>query len=196
MIGVAALLLVAGQSRYFPTTDAVAVTGCPPMVAVGSGSGLARSREWLERELSATGGLSLYSLAGTGNADVVRFVRVPSFHPTIRVRIEGMASATPRLIATQGSERGGDGSPGVGATVDRLLRPDEVRTIRPLLNAGTLFVPQASRGVRMLDGAQRLVERAVGRCYTTALEHSPDTGGLHAAKEAMVRLTGWNIELY
>jgi len=196
MIGFAALLLMVGPSPYFPPPDAVAVAGCPPVVAVESRGRLDRSREWLERELSATGEASLYGLAQAGNADVVRFVWVPSFHPTVRVRIEGLASAAPRLIAEQGSERGGHGSAGVGARVDRLLTPDDASAIRPLLDAGALFVPQPNRAIAMMDGAQWLVERAVGRCHTAAIEHSPDGGGLHAAGEAMVRLTGWDVALY
>lgn len=196
MTGFAALLLAVAPSSYFPPPDAVALAGCPSVVAVGSGGRLNRSREWLERELAATGEASLYALALTGRADVVRFVWVPSFHPTIRVRIEGLTSAAPRLIAEQGTERGGHGSAGVGARVDRLLTPDEVTALRPLLGAGPLFAPPPRGAVGMLDGAQWLVERAVGRCYTVAIEHSPDGGGIHAAGEALVRLTGWNVDLY
>lgn len=196
MIGFATLLLMVGPSPYFPPSDVVAAAGCPPVVAAGSGGRLSRSREWLERELAATGEASLYSLAQAGNADVVRFVWVPSFHPTVRVRIEGLASATPRLIAEQGSERGGHGSAGVAARIDRLLAPDEVKAIHPLLDARALSVPQPHGPVAMLDGAQWLVERAVGRCYTAVIEQSPDDGGLHAAGEALVRLTGWDVVLY
>lgn len=196
MTAIAALLMIAGPSPYFPPPDAVARQACPPLVAAGSVRPLARHADGLTRELTATGEISLYHLARTGDADVVRFMWMPSFHPTVRVRIEGLGSARPRLIAEQGSQRGGRAWAGVGARVDRLRTPQEVRTIRPLLDASALFVPQANQGVGMLDGAQWLVERAVGRCYTAALEHSPESGGLHAAGEAMVRLTGWNVELY
>ncbi len=196
MTGFAALLLAVAPPSYFPPPDAVALAGCPSIIAVGSGGRLDRSREWLERELAATGEASLYALARTGNADAVRFVWVPSFHPTIKVRIEGLASAAPRLIAERGTERGGHGSAGVGAKVDRRLTPDEVTAIRPLLDARALFAPQPRGAMAMLDGAQWLVERAVGRCYTVGIEHSPEGGGIHAAGEALVRLTGWNVDLY
>lgn len=146
--------------------------------------------------MAATGEASLYALAQTGNADVVRFVWVPSFHPAIKVRIEGLASAAPRLIAEQRTERGGHGSVGVGARVDRLLTSDEVTAIRPLLDARALFAPQPRGAGAMLNGAQWLVERAVGGCYTVGIEHSLDGGGIHAAGEALVRLTGWNVDRY
>ena len=196
MIGMAGLLMVAGPSPYFPPPDAAAREGCPPLVVPASVGALARDADWLTRELAATGEISLYHLARTGEADVVRFVWIPTFHPTVRVRIEGLGSARPRLIAVQGNERGGRGSPGVGARVDRLLTADEVKAMRALLAPGTLFVPRRDNGVRMLDGAQWLIERVVGRCYSAAIEHSPDSSALRTAGEAMLRLTGWTIDPY
>ena len=198
MIGIAALLLVAGQSPYFPPSDAVAAPGCPPLIAQGSAGPIARNADWLTRELTATGEISLYHLARTGEADVVRFVWMPSFHPTVRVRIEGLASASPRLIAVQGSERGGRGSAGVGARIDRRLTSEEARAMRALLDPALLFPADGrNHGSNDLDGAQWLIERVgKGRCYALATEHSPQSGALHAAGVAMLRLTGWAIDPY
>lgn len=198
MIGVAALLLVGGQSPYFPPPDASAAPGCPSLVASGSARPILRNGEWLGRELTATGEISLYHLARTGDADVVRFLWMPSFHPTVKVRIEGLGSANPRLIAVQGSERGGRGTAGVGARIDRRLTADETKAMRALLDPAVLFPAKGrNHGNPVLDGAQWLIER-VGkvRCYTAATEHSPDTGPLHAAGIAMLSLTGWAIDPY
>lgn len=198
MIGVTALLLVAGQSTYFPPPDASAAPGCPPLIASGSARPVARNAEWLGRELIATGDISLYHLARTGDADVVRFLWMPSFHPTVRVRIEGLGSASPRLIAVQGSERGGRGSAGIGARIDRRLTPAETRAMRALLDPAMLFPANGrNHGNSDLDGAEWLIERvAQGRCYTVATEHSPQDGALRAAGLAMLRLTGWAIDPY
>ncbi len=198
MIRAAALLLVAGQSPYFPPPDASAAPGCPPLVASGSARRIIRNAEWLGRKLTATGQMSLYHLARTGDADVVRFLWMPSFHPTVRIRIEGLGSTSPRLIAVRGSERGGRGSSGVGARIDRRLTVEETEAMRAVLDPPVLF-PEKGRnhGTNDLDGAEWLIERVgKGRCYMAATEHSPDTGPLYAAGTAMLRLTGWAIEPY
>jgi|GEM_PF-5907013 len=198
MIGVAALLVVAGQSPYFPPPEASAAAGCPPLIARGSAHPIARKADWLGRELAATGEISLYHLARTGDADVVRFVWMPSFHPTVTVRIEGLGSARPRLIAVRGSERGGRGSPRIGAQIDRRLTEAEAKAMRLLLDPAVLFPANGgNHGTYGLDGAEWLIERvANGRCYTVATEHSPDNGALRMAGEALLRLTGWAIDPY
>ena len=196
MIGFAALFL-AGQSPYFPPPNAVASPGCPPLVHATSARLLTRETEWLGNELAARGEASLYSLARTGNTDVVRFVWMPSFHPTVTVWIEGLASTKPRLIATQGRERGGRGSALVGARIDRRLTVDEAKAIRAKIDPAVLF-PATGRnhGTYGTDGAEWLIERVSGRCYTVATEHSPDDGALRDAGNAMLRLTGWAIDPY
>lgn len=197
MMGFAALAMLAGQSPYFPPPDAVASAGCPPLVVAGSARPIARNGNWLGQELAATAEISLYHLARTGEADIVRFLWMPSFHPTVRVRIEGLASATPRLIATQGSQRGGRGWSGIAARIDRLLTHNEVQAIRPLLDPATLFPADGrNEGSHDLDGAEWLIERVSGRCYIVATEHGPDRGALRSAGEAMLRLTGWKLDPY
>lgn len=198
MIGVAALLLAGGQSPYIPPPGVTARPGCPSLVAGGSANPIARQADWLGRELTAINEISLYHLARTGDADVMRFLWMPSFHPTVMVRIEGLRSASPRLIAVQGRERGGRGSAAVGARLDRRLRPDEVIAMRALLDPGVLFPADGrNHGVYGLDGAEWLIERvAKGRCYSVATEHSPESGALHSAGTAMLRLTRWAIDSY
>jgi hypothetical protein len=151
---------------------------CRTSTKVFASTPLADREGWYGQHLRALGERPLCGLA----AEVYRLTWVPSFHPTIVVRVEH-DSAGYLLRAKRESGAGGyePGQLAVDTSI-RLVKSD-VAVLRRLLGAARFWsLPSkpAPDGTVGTDGAQWVMEGLVAGRYHVVDRWSPRAGGPHA----------------
>jgi len=186
-----ALFAVAGPQPYFPPQYGRMPVTCANGRVVPAFDTSTRDR--YGRMFENAEEPSLYVKAVRGDADSLRFTWIPAFDPPVTVRIEGFRTASPRMVAVRFGA--GDGAE-LGRIIDRmsrLLSVAEAEGLRRRLLASnplTLTSAECDMGV---DGAEWIVERAVGRRYKMIARNSPSNGHIRSTGMAMLRLTGWTF---
>ncbi len=179
---------------YFPKSYETATVRCEFF-----GRSLSRlsafESDWYSGQLRAAGEPSLLRRAHAGRADSLRFLWLRSFDPAVIVRIDGLGSDRPRLIAVELDGLGG-GEP--GTVRRRVMRPltqvEAVDLRRRLTVQNPLALPIGANPCDGgIDGSQWIIERAAGHRYKMVNAWSPERGPIHAAGIAMLRLTGWKF---
>lgn len=190
-------MLLAGPQPYFPPQYEQPQVHCyirgkaRPIVS-------ALERDWYSEHLRAANEPSLYDMARRGAADSLRFTWLPSFDAPVVVRVDGLAGPMPRLLAIRLSGQGGYEPGNVADRIDRMLPPAEAGDLkRRLVAANPFAIASAECDMGGTDGAQWLVERAIGHRYRLTVRWSPEHGPVRAAGMALLRLTGWKFkEIY
>lgn len=148
-------------------------------------------RDWFTKHLRAAAEPSL----AMGARDVIRFTWLRSFHHTVSIRVEGLASARPRLWARELTGHGGYDAGKVGRRIERRLSPAEAAALRRTVSARNLFAqPPLECGNIGLDGAEWIMEGVDGRGYHLIVRWSPEAGPVREVGLAMLGLTGWRTE--
>lgn len=189
---------------YFPPSLAVPVPDCRFGQKVEKRPVLSDfEARWYSSQLRAASEPSLSQPIRRGaqpKQRAIRFTWLRSFHPPIVVRIEGLETATPRMIAKQLSGAGGYAPGGIAKRVDRELASSEALTLLGLL-ADTHLDKTSSKTAALkecgppgLDGAEWLVEVVDSRGYHFAKNWSPQAGDVRRMGLALIALTGWTVE--
>ena len=152
-------------------------------------------RDWYARQWRGAGEPSL-TLNGRGEA--LRFTWLRSFDRPVFVRIDGLSSRRPRLVARELTGRGGYDPGVVKRQLDRSLTAAETTSLRERVAQVRLAEQPPSECDRIgMDGAQWLFETRGRDGYHLLVRWSPDPGGLRELGLAMMALTGWELgELY
>lgn len=189
---------------YFPPSLTVPVPHCRFGTKVVKSPVLSEfAARWYSNHLQAAEEPSLSEppvLSKQRERSVLRFTWLRSFDPPIMVRVEGLGSGSPRMIAKRLSGAGGYAPGKIADTVDRPLTASETQKLRELLADTHLAqpLPPASTlkecGPPGLDGAEWLVEVVDRRGYHFAKDWSPRTGDVRQVGLAMLALTGWTVE--
>lgn len=202
-------LAVSGVPVYFPASLSEQIPQCRHQGKVRSAAQLSVfEREWYSRFLYAAKEPSLAEMAGTGNASgsVIRFTWLRSFHAPVVVRVMGLGTAAPRLVATALTGRGGY-DPGVpGPVLDRPLRKEEAAMLEAALAGSGLTVVSSVANRRPVlkecgiadplgtDGAEWVLEAVDAKGYRFDKAWSPRIGKVRDIGLAMLKLTGWSID--
>ncbi len=190
-----ALVQVAASPVYFPPAYERLSMPCPSL-----GRALPRfdelRRDWYSKHLIAAGEPSLFASARAGRGDTLRFIWLRSFDAPVIVRIEGLRGASPHLFAYELDGKGGYDPGRIRRRIERTLQPSEAGDLRRRLVAqNPLTLPPGSDGCESgTDGAQWIIERAIGPRYKMVDRWSPDAGPVRATGMAMLRLTGWKFD--
>lgn len=153
-------------------------------------------KDWYSRHLRNAGEPSMSELAGNrshARRSALRFTWLRSFDKPVVIRIEEWGTARPRLIAVEMSGRGGYGGGGAIRRIDRKLTRAEGQALRQLWTWAGPFAHQSPPCVRMLDGAQWIIETAGQDGYRFIDRQSPDEGPVRKVGLALLRLTGWDV---
>lgn len=151
-------------------------------------------RAWYGRHLRAAGEGSLAARVrdrATRRDGVLRFTWLRSFDRPIVVRVEGLATRHPRLVAHELSGAGGYDPGGVARRVDRALTGTEAAGLRRLARPAILFATPPCAGIGA-DGAQWIVEAVDATGYHIADRWSPQSGAVRDVGLALIGLTGWH----
>jgi len=151
---------------------------------------------WFSRQLAAAQEPSLYLTSkaiAPSAGTTARFTWLPTFDHPVIIRVTGLASAAPRLIAKQLSGAGGYGPGKIDKQVDRALTSAEVKALTQLLKQ-TDILTFRPRDCRIgLDGSEWLVEGVDSAGYHFREAWSPDKGPVRDVGMAMLTLTGWTF---
>ncbi|WP_156361397.1 hypothetical protein [Sphingomonas sp. Leaf67] len=189
----ALLFMIAVQTDYFTSQCERRAFGC---ASGHAGTGITQPHaDRYQQPFSVAGEPSLYQRSRLGDGDALRFTWLPTFHPAVTVRIEGLTSPRPRLIAHRLEGRAGFAANAVADRVDRFLTPREITDLGTHLASNDPFMQDEVRdtGVRMLDGSRWLVERVTGHDYKIVERANPNEGPIYTTGMAMLRLTGWKF---
>jgi len=180
-----------GVPVYFPPSLIVPSIPCPAGALRSDGVVSEFKKGWYARQLAAANEPPLF---GAPKNESLRFTWLRTFHKPIIVRLVGLQSPTPRLIAKELTGRGGYDPGTIGRTVSRVLTREEAGAIRTLV-ARTRVVTQPVDGCRMgTDGAEWLIESNDRAGYHFIDEWSPEKGAVRETGLALIKLTGWTID--
>jgi len=153
--------------------------------------------KWYSGQLSAAQEPSLYE-AAQGNrqsiGSTVRFTWLRTFHSPVMVRVEGLGSTSPRLIAKQLSGAGGYAPGLVNKRIERNLSPAEANALKAVLSSTRVFESVPAECGLGTDGAQWIVESVDGTGYHFVNRWTPERGGVRELGMAMLKLTDWQFE--
>lgn len=152
--------------------------------------------EWYSRQLSAAQEPSLYHASSRPQTEgtTIRFTWLRSFQPAVFVRVEGLGTATPYVVAKQLTGAGGYNPGTIARQIDRRLTTEEAITFAAALNrTGVLRLPpkECDLGV---DGAEWLIEGVDGQGYHFVNRWSPSHGEVREIGLSMLGLTGWQYK--
>jgi hypothetical protein len=185
-------------TEYFPPSFAKPSLPCGP----GSRKDLPIlsdfENKWYSGQLSAAQEPSLYE-AANGSARpkgrTVRFTWLRTFHPPVVVRVEGLGTATPRLIAKQLSGAGGYEPGTISKRVERRLSSPEADTLAAdVVRTGVFKLPAVECQMGGMDGAEWLIEGVDEGGYHFVNRWTPRQGKVRDLGLAMLALTGWQFE--
>jgi hypothetical protein len=187
---------LAAQTTYFPPPYPKQIAPCSPSPKSGGAPVVSEfENRWYSKHLLAAKEPSLYEAARRpGGNDVIRFTWLPSFHPPVIVRVEGLRSASPHLIAKQLSGAGGYDPGVVAKQIDRRLSPVEAVALRHVLLRTNVFDLPALECRGGMDGAKWIVEGLGKDGYHFVARWSPDDGKVHETGLALLKLTGWTFK--
>ena len=195
LVGLLAVAQTLAPPVYFPPSYENTVEYCAIL-----GRPLPRldehRRDWYSKHLRAAGEPSLFERARAGQADVLRFLWLRTFHAPVIVRIEDISEPRPRMIATELSGQGGYAPGTVKRRIDRALTTDEASMLRRQLAIhNPLVLPAGSDSCDAgMDGSQWIIERAADHRYKLVDRFYAALGPVHTAGLAMLRLTGWKFD--
>jgi hypothetical protein len=184
------------QTTYFPPPYPKGIAPCSPSPKSGGAPVVSDfENRWYSKYLSAAAEPSLYEAGRRpGGNDVIRFTWLRSFHPPVTVRVEGLRSASPRLIAKQLSGAGGYDPGGIANQIDRRLSPVEAAALRrALLRPNVFDLPALECGGGM-DGAEWIVEGLDRDGYHFVARWGPEHGKVRETGLALLKLTGWTFK--
>ncbi|WP_176273112.1 hypothetical protein [Altererythrobacter lutimaris] len=148
--------------------------------------------EWFPRQLMAGREPSLYLLSQQepGPEFVLRFSYIPSFSPSIFVRIYaddgGYVLVAKKLSGVGGYE------PGTIASSKKIrLPPDEVAELERLLATGALFEEQQESCELGFVGSDWLFEQVDASGYKLVKRWSPSSGAGYELGQHLLRLSGY-----
>lgn len=154
-------------------------------------------RKWFSTQLAAAQEPSLYATSAqrrVGANTTLRFTWLRSFHPPVVVRIEGLGSATPRLVAKQLSGAGGYAPGGISKHVERPLSHQEQKLIRTALEKANVRSVPPKVCEFGLDGAEWIVEAVDASGYHFVDRWSPQSGEVRDLGMALLTVTGWDFK--
>lgn len=153
--------------------------------------------KWFSKYLAAALEPSLYEDAkgpARSASITVRFTWLRSFDPAVVVRVEGLGSMTPRLIAKQLSTAGGIDPGTVSKQLDRPLSSDEAMALEALITQTGVLRPTVTPCDFGMDGAEWLVEGVDKSGYHFTKSWSPRKGPVREFGLATLKLTGWDFK--
>lgn len=199
MIGVLIAMLSALSSpqtkpalpNYFPSSMIVDSKPCPEgdLSSVGTVSDF--EKDWYARQLAAADEPPLYGATADGSS--LRFTWLRTFHKPIVVRLSGLETDTPRLIAKEMTGHGGYDPGKVGRIVKRFLTTEEADAIRALIARNRVLTEPVDACRFGNDGAEWLIESNGRTGYRFVKEWSPERGAMRDTGLALLKLTGWKI---
>lgn len=151
--------------------------------------------EWYQRHLRAAREPSLYATTREAGASgrILRFTWLRSFHPPVIVRVDESADGKARMVAKELSGYGGYEPGHVAKTVERLLSAAEWLALKNQVDRSRLMETRQPECILGADGAQWILEQAVGSSYGYAVRWSPANGAVRELGLAMMALTGWTF---
>jgi hypothetical protein len=153
--------------------------------------------DWYSAQLTAAHEPSLYleskRLRG-GLGNTLRFTWLRTFHPPVIVRLEGLGSKSPRLIAKQLSGAGGYAPGTVSKTLERPLSREEARSVEKALGRSDALNIATRLCDMSLDGAQWIIEEVDANGYHFVDRFSPVSGGVRDLGLTLLKLTGWEFK--
>lgn len=152
--------------------------------------------KWFSSHLLAAKEPSLFQASRNSRAsyDAIRFTWLRSFDPPVIVRIEGINSASARLIAKQLSGAGGYDPGTISKHTERQLTREEIRRMRELLMRTRLTSLPAKDCALGTDGSEWLIEVADRSGYHFINRWSPERGEVREFGIAVLKLTGWQFK--
>jgi hypothetical protein len=150
--------------------------------------------EWFSDQLAAAHEPVLYPSSAS---EQLRFTWIPSFDHTVTVRVIGLGSSNPQLIAKKLSGQGGY-EPGVIANkVVRPLSRREATMLRALVSDSHVLDASSKLCGLGVDGSEWLIEGTGPSGYHFVARWSPENGSVRELGLVLLRLTGWKFkEIY
>jgi hypothetical protein len=183
-------------SGYFPASYGEPRELCgadvPPWPLIGE-----VEEEWYAGQWMAAREPSLFLLSKQKPSPefVLRFSYIPSFSPSIFVRIqrddEGYI-----LIAKRLSEAGGYEPGSIASSKKIRLSPSDVAELKKLLRDEALFQQHAHQCGSGFDGSEWLFEMVDPQGYRLVKRWSPTEGAGLKIGEHLLDLTGWSTDCY
>jgi len=187
---------LAAQTRYFPPPYPERMVPCSPSPKSDGAPVVSEfENHWYSQHLSAAAEPSLYEAGRRSrNGDVVRFTWLRTFDPPVIVRVEGLGSASPHLIAKQLSGAGGYEPGTVSKQIDRHLSRVEATALKHMLLRTNVFDLPAIECSGGMDGAEWIIEGAGKSGYRFVDRWSPQRGNVRETGLALLKLTGWTFK--
>ncbi|HEX7695707.1 MAG TPA: hypothetical protein VF409_14540 [Sphingomonas sp.] len=188
----------AAETVYFPPPYPKRVASCSPSPPSGGAPVVSDfENRWYSEQLSAAAEPSLFEAAGSKASragTTIRFTWLRSFDPPVIVRVEGVESRSPRLIAKQLSGAGGYKPGPISKQIDRKLVPAEAEMLRRTLQRTRVFDVPALDCSMGTDGAQWIIEGIDRTGYHFVDRWTPEQGQVRETGLAMLKLTGWTFK--
>lgn len=189
-------LPLSAQTTYFPPPYPKRMAPCSPSPKSGGAPVVSEfENQWYSKQLLAAAEPSLYEAGQRpGGNDVIRFTWLRTFDPPVIVRVEGLRSASPHLIAKQLSGAGGYDPGVVAKKIDRRLSPVEAAALGRVLLRTSVFDLPAIECREGMDGAEWIVEGLGKDGYHFVNRWSPQHGEVYETGLALLKLTGWTFK--
>ena len=198
-IALAASGAAADSPVYFPAAFT------KPTVSCDFGAGETKPIEivsdfesrWYSDQLAAAQEPSLY-LESTrwkdGDGETLRFTWLRSFHAPVFVRVVGLGTQRPRLIAEQLSGKGGYEPGAISERLERPLSPSEAEAVELTLSKTKVLTAPPKLCDIGLDGAAWIIEGVDAGGYHFVVRWSPERGEVHDVGLKLLSLTGWKLK--
>ncbi|MCA1652638.1 MAG: hypothetical protein ABR588_04770 [Sphingomicrobium sp.] len=197
-LGIAPSQAAPTNAPYFPPTFRASTVPCSDAGKVMPTEILTDLQEkWYSAQLTAAREPSLYKASthwSVGSGTVVRFTWLRSFHAPVFVRVEGLGTSKPRLVAKQLSGHGGYAPGSISKSLDRTLSPGEAHDIHLVLARSDIAHMQPRTCDIGVDGAQWIMESVDAHGYHFVDRQSPNAGGERDLALSLLRLTGWEVK--
>ncbi|MEH6759444.1 MAG: hypothetical protein V7676_18375 [Parasphingorhabdus sp.] len=153
--------------------------------------------EWYPKQWLAASEGSYYDLAQCDTLPEfsLRFSYIPSFDPSVFIRIEAEGEGL-KLIAKELTGAGGYDPGRLGRSKELRLTDQQAERLQKLLDAEALFQMPSKTCEMGFDGSQWIFEMVDKDGYKMVNRWSPQKGAPHAVGMYLVELSGWDLELY
>lgn len=152
-------------------------------------------KEWYPEQWMAAREPSffLYSEQDARPKFALRFSYIPSFSPSIFIRVQEEEGAY-TLFAKRMDGAGGYEPGSIASSKKVSLSDQEVADLQQLLRENALFEEEADGCSSGFDGSQWLFELVDSQGYRFVKRWSPTDGAGHRLGQHLIALTGWNMD--
>lgn len=153
--------------------------------------------EWYPKQWLAASERSYYDLAQCETLPEfsLRFSYIPSFDPSVFIRIEPDGDGF-KLIAKELTGAGGYEPGKLGRSKELQVTSQQMKELQKLLDTEALFQEYPIACDFGFDGSQWIFEKVDGNGYKMVNRWSPQQGAAHTVGRYLMELSGWDVDMY